>query len=151
MVLEYLEQKTAYTCGATVMAMALRKFGIRKSEKQLVRLLKTNKVRGTWHRDMVRVVEKYNLSYIVTRDGTINDLKYFMKSKHTVIVCYYFPKEKFDHYSIIKKITSKKIYFYDPWFGPNHSYTISYFNKIWRGDPLFKTEGDRWSMAIIRR
>ena len=109
----YHKQETIWTCGASAMRMALEKCGIKKSEKQVVKILKTNKIRGTWHKDFPRVAEKYKLNYVVKRNATIDDLKYFQKKGCTIIICYYYPPEKVDHYSILKSIDSENIHFYD--------------------------------------
>lgn len=140
------KQETPYTCGGAAMKMVLDSLGIKKTEKQLTKLLKTNKIRGTWHRFFPQVAEKYKLNYIVERNSSINRLKTLLKKGYKIIVCYYYPPEKVDHYSVIKKIRSK-IYFYDPFFGKNHSYSLTYFNKIWKSDPKYDNEKN-WFIAI---
>ena len=140
-------QQTCWTCGPAAMRMALEKSGIKKSEKQLVRILKTNKIRGTWPRDFPRVAEKYKLDYVVERNAEIQDLEYFQKQNYTLIVCYYFPKEKVDHYSVFKEMDSEKIYFYDPLLGNGHRYSLRYFNKIWRLDPKYDNE-KHWLFGV---
>ncbi|PIN94126.1 hypothetical protein COU56_03175, partial [Candidatus Pacearchaeota archaeon CG10_big_fil_rev_8_21_14_0_10_31_9] len=55
----YYEQETNYTCGPACMRMVLGSLGIKKSEKQITKLIGTNKIRGTNHRDFLSVVEKY--------------------------------------------------------------------------------------------
>ena len=143
----YYKQETVWTCGASVMRMALEKCEIKKSEKQVVKILKTNKIRGTWHKDFPRVAEKYKLNYVVKRNATIDDLKYFQKKGYTIIICYYYPSEKVDHYSILKSIDSENIYFYDPWFGENHKYSLKYFNRIWKSNPKYDNE-KCWFFAV---
>ena len=144
----YHEQEKSYTCGAASMRMALEYLGIKKTEKQVVRLLGTNKVKGTWEEDFPKLVEKYRLNYVVKHRGSISDLKRLHKNGYVVIVCYY-PGDKIDHYSVIKKIDNKKIYLYDPWYGsrggPNESYKLSYFEKIWKTE---KEKDLRWLIAI---
>lgn len=143
----YHKQETCWTCGSAAMRMALEKLGIKKSEKQVVRILKTNKIRGTWHKDFPRIAEKYNLDYVVKRNATIKDLKHLQKQGFIIIICYYYPKDKVDHYSILNKINSKSIYFYDPWFGKEHKYLLNYFNSIWKSDPKYDNE-KRWFFAV---
>lgn len=141
------KQETCWTCGPAVMRMALEGMGIKKSEKQLARILKTNKIRGTWPKDLPRIAEKYSLNYAIKRNATIEDLKYFKKQGYFIIICYYIPKDKVDHYSILKKIDSEYIYFYDPWFGPDHKYSLKYFLKIWKSDPKYENT-KRWFIAL---
>ncbi len=138
------KQETRWTCSAAAMRMALEACGIRKSEKQVVRLLKTNKIRGTWHENFPKVAEKYKLNYVVKRNSNIGDLKKFLKEKYFIIVNYYYPPQSVDHYSVIKSIDSKHIYFLDPWYGKNHKYAISEFRKLWHD-----TEKEKcWLIAI---
>jgi len=54
---------------------------------------------------------------------------------------------KVDHYVVLKKLDSKYIYFYDPWFGPNHKYNLIDFKKIWKNDKRFENE-KAWFVAI---
>ena len=147
MAFPFHEQETNYTCGAACMRMVLEFFGIKKTEKQLIRLLGTNKVRGTWHKDFPRILEKYKLTYVVERSGTLEDIKRYMKGGYEVIVGY-MPGEC-DHYSVVKKIDNDFIYFWDPSKGPDNKEGIKEFKRTWKSDPRF--EEDRgWFVAIKR-
>ncbi|MBU2616822.1 MAG: C39 family peptidase [Nanoarchaeota archaeon] len=143
----FYKQETNYTCGAASMRMALEFFGIKKSEKQIAKLLNTNKVRGTWHKDFPLVAERFCLSYVDLRNATIRDLKTYHKKGFVIILCYFFPEKKFDHYSVLKKINERYVYFWDPLFGKNHKYPIKHFKKIWRSDPKYENE-KHWFFAV---
>lgn len=105
MTFSFHKQETTYTCGAASMQMALSLCGIKKSEKQVAKLLSTNKVRGTWHESFPIVAEKFKLNHVSLRNATITDLKLYQKKNFAVIVCYFYPTEKVDHYSVLKKLT----------------------------------------------
>ena len=141
------KQETKYTCGAASMRMALTFCNIKKSEKQVAKLLRTNKVRGTWHKSFPIVAEKFRLNHISMRNAKINDLKEYQKNGYAVIICYFYPSEKVDHYSLLKNIDAKYIYFLDPFFGEEHKYLLSYFKKIWKSDPKYDNE-KCWFFAI---
>ena len=143
------KQETKYTCGSASMRMALESAGIKKSEKQVEKLLRTNKVRGTWHKDFSRLAEKYLLNYVTKRNSSINDLVEYQKKGFTIIICYFYPSEKVDHYSVLKKIDKHFIYFWDPWFGPEHKYSLKYFKTVWKSDPKYDNE-KRWFFALKR-
>lgn len=143
----YYHQETKYTCGAAAMRMALEMVGIRRSEKQVGRLLGTNKVRGTWDKDFPKLAERYRLVYIVDRNASFQDLKEYHKKGFTIIISYRYPTEKMGHYSVLKKIGRKKIYFWDPLFGPNHYYSIYYFRRLWGSDQNYDRE-KRWFFAL---
>ena len=149
MAFHYHKQETEYTCGAAAMRMVLESIGINRSEKEIAKLLKTNKIRGTWHKNFPIVAEKYKLNCIVRRNARISDLKKLQKENYSIILCYYCPAEKVDHYSLLRKIDSRFIYFWDPWFGPNHKYSLNHFNKIWKSDPKYEKE-KKWLIAMKR-
>ena len=137
----YYKQQTNYTCGATCMKMVLASFGIRKSEKQIANLLKTNKVKGTWHKYLPELSEKYKFDYIVERNGKISDLRKYSKQGWKIIVCFLY--RKIPHYSVLKKINWHSIYLLNPCSSPNERYFIPRFKKLWKDD-----EEKRWFVAI---
>jgi ABC-type bacteriocin/lantibiotic exporter with double-glycine peptidase domain len=143
----FYKQESNCTCGAAVMRMALEFCDIKKSEQQIAKLLGTNNIRGTWHKSFPLAAEKFKLNYAVERNATINDLKKYQKDKYIVIVCYLYLPEKIDHYSIVKKIDEQYIYFHDPFFGVQHKYRLSYFNKIWKSLPQHDNEKS-WFFAV---
>lgn len=147
MTFSFHKQESKYTCGTASMRMALESVGIKKSEKQIKKLLGTNRVGGTWHRDFPRLAENYKLNYIAKRNSSINDLKEYQKKGFTIIVCYFYPEEKSGHYSILKKIDDKNIYLWDPWFGPKHRYSLDYFKKVWKINLKYDKE-KCWFFAV---
>lgn len=130
--LPYHHQETEYTCGAASMRMIFENLGIKKTEKQMVKLLGTNKVRGTWEKEFPKLAEKYKFTYIVERKGTIKDLKKYLKEGFKIIICYDVVYEGVGHYAILKNINSKTVVLTDPWYGKDHEYKINYFKKIWK-------------------
>lgn len=133
MKLPYHKQESAYTCGAASMRMILEAIGMKKSEKQISRLLNTNKVSGTRTAQFPQVAEKYKLDYRIERNDTsIQDLKRAYKKGFYIIVNYMLPGQG-EHYAVVSKIGRKNIYLHDPWVGPNTKYPIATFEKIWRG------------------
>ena len=132
------------------MRMALGFCGIKKSEKQVAKLLGTNKVRGTWHKSFPIVAEKFRLNHVSIRNATIADLKEYQKKDFAVVICYFYPPEKVDHYSVLKKIDNKFIYFLDPFFGEEHKYLLSHFRKIWKSDPKYDNK-KCWFFAVKKQ
>lgn len=146
----FYKQEIDYTCGAASMRMALESCNIKKSEKQIVKLLRTSKSKGTWNKDFPVVAEKFKLNHVSMRDAAINDLKEYQKKGFAIIIGYFHPIEKFGHYAVLKKIDSKKIYLLDPYFGDKHSYDLDYFKKIWKNDPKHDGE-NHWFFAVKKR
>jgi predicted double-glycine peptidase len=141
------KQETCYTCGAAAMRMALEACGVKRSEKQVVKLLATNKVRGSWHKNFPVVAERFLLDYVVRRNATIDDLKQLMKEGYVVVVCYFYPPEKVDHYSVIRSIGKDGVAFWDPWWGPEHKLPLPYFRENWKSDPRYDDEKG-WLIAL---
>jgi ABC-type bacteriocin/lantibiotic exporter with double-glycine peptidase domain len=129
----YFRQSTMYSCGAASMQMLLEPFGIRKSEKQIGRMLHTNKISGTKPEMFPKIAEKYGFNYSVKRYATIKDLKDFIKNDYLIMVSYYYVPYDTDHYSVVRKIWRKRIYLLDPLAGPDKEYSLSYFEKLWKG------------------
>jgi ABC-type bacteriocin/lantibiotic exporter with double-glycine peptidase domain len=136
----FFKQETCWTCGPASMRMVLAALGIKKSEKQVVKLLSANKVRGTWAKSFPSLAEKYKLNYLVKRNASIEELRKLLKEGYIVLTAYYVPKEKVDHYVVVKKIDKEYIHFLDPFYGPEHKYKLTYFRKIWKTDPKYDSE-----------
>ena len=143
----YYKQERSWTCGAASMRIVLSNLGINKSENEIIRLLKTNKVRGTWSRNFALLANKLKLKYISGNANSINDLRPLLKKGFMVIVCYYIPKDKVDHYSVINKIGKKNVYFLDPWYGADYALSIRYFDSVWKSDNRWENQ-KKWFIAL---
>lgn len=129
----YHKQNTDYTCGPASLRMVLECFGIKKSEKELVKALKTTKSRGTKPQQFQLAVEQTDLDYVVGTKANVFYLKKLLTEKFIFIVLYFYPPEQCHHYSVVKKIDSKFIYFWNPDddFGPVSKYKIKDFETLW--------------------
>lgn len=147
--IKYYRQETNYTCGASAMRMALSRFGINKSEKQICKMLGTNKVRGTWNRSFPELAEKLKLNYIVRRNSSIYELKKAFLDGFVIVLGYYIPKGKVDHYAVVKKVDNKNIILMDPYYGDNLLIKINNFVKNWNSDSRWDKE-KRWFFGVKR-
>jgi ABC-type bacteriocin/lantibiotic exporter with double-glycine peptidase domain len=143
----HFHQETEYTCGPACMRMALKHFGIKKSEKALAKMLKTNKVVGTWHKAFPLVAEKYKLNYVVKRHAHIDDLKEYHKKHYFIIISYTHTPEKFSHFSVVSDIDDHFIYLLDPYKRPRHKYKPHSFEKLWKSNFNYEKE-KRWFFAM---
>jgi len=146
MKIPYFKQQTKYTCDPACIRMILSSFGIKKPENLIAKSLKTNKIRGTYQKNFADFFKRRKFKLISKSNSSISELRRLIRS-HTILVSYYIQKEKVDHYSIIKNIDSKFIYFLDPFYGENHKYKISHFKKIWKSNPRYENN-KRWFLAI---
>lgn len=130
----FYKQETKYTCGAVCARMVLAKLGIKKSEKQIAKILNTNKRSGTKNKHFPRIAEEYKLNYIVKRNSNLRTLKRYKRKRYLLIVTYKPLEYKSGHFAVIKKIDKDYIYLLDPTFGPDHRINIDYFNDMWDSD-----------------
>ena len=126
----YYSQEKNWTCGPAAMRMVLSSMGIKKTEKELIRLMDTNKQRGTKHKAFSALAEYLKLNYIVQRNATINDLRKVLRLGYYVILCYFDPKRNVGHYAILKRLGLRFIYILDP-TPPPEKFSLPYFKSIW--------------------
>lgn len=144
--LPYFKQETSYTCGAAALRMVLASIGINKTEKQVAKILGTNRVKGTLHDDFFKVAEHLKLKYIVERKSSVKDLKKLQDENYRIIVNYLLPVTKVGHYAVVREVGSKYIHLLDPFIGPDQIYPISNFIKNWKSG--FEKDYSRWFFAI---
>lgn len=138
------KQINSWTCGPAVARIVLHYyFGRRKSVGDIVRELKITR-RGTNDRQLMRVLKKHGIKYRTKTHATVADIKRHLP-RYLIVLAYWIPSHKEGHYSIVRRVDAKRIYFHDTWFGARHSYTINYFtHHCWRDDEY------RWLLLIPR-
>ena len=136
------KQPNGWTCGPAVARILLHYFDAKMDISEIVKKLRTTPRRGTGNVNLLRLLGENGVKFRVKENAAAKDLKKYLKN-HWVVVAYWIPSHKESHYSIVKKITSKRIYFHDTWFGANHSYSIRYFLKNW-----WDEEAKRWLLAV---
>ncbi|MBI2063259.1 MAG: C39 family peptidase [Candidatus Yanofskybacteria bacterium] len=136
------KQKNGWTCGPAVTKIILNYSGKTCLDTNLAKELKTTPS-GTSNSQLVKFLKKKGVKFRVREGASLDALKRFSK-KSLVLVTYWIPNHKEHHYSIVKKVSSKRIYFHDTWFGANHSYTIGHFRKNWWDDEAKSS----WLLAV---
>jgi predicted double-glycine peptidase len=126
------KQKNDWTCGPAVLRLILHwYFGRPQSVDDIVRELKITR-RGTEDRQLIRMLAKNGVKYRTKENARLTDIRRSL-AKNLVVIAYWIPRYKEGHYSIVKKVDSRRIYFHDTWFGSRHSYALSYFTRqCWR-------------------
>ncbi len=146
--LAYFQQEREYTCGAASGRMILASIGVHRKEHHIAQVLGTKR-KGTNDEDFVKLAYKYKLHYISKKNASFKGLQKLQKKGYKVIVSYWYTKDKTGHYAVLYKIGRKYVHLLDPWAGPNHKYSISYFRKLW--DWSLCDEPDvnrRWFFAV---
>lgn len=136
------KQKNDWTCGPAVARILLRYYDTAMGIEEIVKKLQATARRGTGNVNLLRLLRKNGVVFRVRENAAPKDIKKYLKN-HWVVVAYWIPSHKESHYSIVKKITTKRIYFHDTWFGTNHSYSLDYFLKNW-----WDEEAIRWLLAV---
>lgn len=136
------KQKNGWTCGPAVTKIILNYTGKTCTAHNLIKGLRTTQA-GTSNNQLVKFLKRSGVKFRVKEGASLTTLKKASKN-NLVLVTYWIPNHKEHHYSIIKKITAKRIYFHDTWFGANHSYSIPYFQKNWWDDEAKKS----WLLAV---
>lgn len=136
------KQKNDWTCGPAVARILLHYYDTKMGIGEIVKELRATPRKGTGNINLLRLLRKNGVKFQVKENAAIKNLKKYLKS-HWLVVAYWIPTHKESHYSIVKKITVKRIYFHDTWFGINHSYSINYFLKNW-----WDEEAKRWLLAV---
>ncbi len=127
---EPFEQSIAY-CGPAALKILLSYFKKSFTEDQLAVLCDATKDAGTEHEGMLQAVKAVDGYVFVKEEGTIDELKYFIKEEKLPIIIGWFDKDG-DHYSVVVNITDKNIIIVDPATNePERWLDINTFPRIW--------------------
>ncbi len=144
----YFKQEKIWSCGPACFRMVLATFGIKKSSKQVIKLLDSNPRWGTKNRSFVKVAERLKWSYVVIRNATFSELRRAYREGYVIIVNYYLEKEDTGHYAVVEAINRKSLVLLDPWKG-RVRYTFEKFDKYWGTCDLKLSDKDiRWFLAV---
>lgn len=141
--MKYYKQRTGYTCGVACARMVLHAVGRKTSRDKLIKMLRPTKETGTHNHAFPRVAEKLKLSYVVGRDSSWQELRRIFNAGYVIIVCYWLEDEKTGHYAVIKSVNNDGVVLMDPWYGPMHKVSKSWFLRNWHG-----TQEKRWFFGI---
>ena len=137
----FYKQPNYWTCGPAVARLILHSFGQKKTFPEIIRETKTTKA-GTSNRDLKRDLKKHGVGFKEKQNASLSEIKSKIKT-HWLVVAYWIPIHREAHYSLIKKIDAKRVYFHDTWFGANHSYTHRHFLKNW-----WDGEAKKWLLTV---
>lgn len=142
----YFKQDTDYTCGPASLQMVFAHYGIRESEKELTKELKTNPEHGTPHQEMIDGALRRGLHAYVNDHATLGEIQYFLGMGIPVIVHFIEIAAQEDHYSVVIGITDTHVVLNDPWNGEGLRLSHEVFLQRW----TCGTEGNcsRWLMAL---
>ena len=125
-------QSSDDTCGAACMRMVLESIGIRKSERELTKVMDIKSVGFAGNGQFTRIAESFRLSYIVQRHAKVQDIVRLQKDGYRIIVNFIDPEENIGHFAVVKSTDKKFIHLLDPWHGPHQKLPLSVFKKNWK-------------------
>ena len=134
-------QQREGACGPASLKMVLHHFGIKKTEKQLIKECK-NSLLGVEFEMLLKVVKKYKLKGFLVRNSDIKDIKKFLKKKYMIIIEWFFEDD--GHFSVVSNIDKENIYIQDPHLGHLRAIRLDIFKRIWFSFPgkFMKTKND---------
>ncbi|MDP3953996.1 MAG: cysteine peptidase family C39 domain-containing protein [bacterium] len=133
-------QPNDWTCVPAATRIILHNFGLNQSVSAIAKEMGT--VRGgTTESALIRFMKKKGLKFTIKRKAGLKDIGVRLKNGKMILVSYWIPFYKEYHIAIVKKVTAKRIYFHDTWFGSSHSYSLEYFKLQWKKD-------DNWMLTI---
>jgi len=127
-----------YACGPAVLQMLLKFYGISRSQKNLMKLAKTNKRVGTTRRNLVLAFKKFDLNTTVVFPSELKTIQEYLKKKMPVIVSYLELDSDQEHFSVIIGMTKKDLVFQDPWLGEKYQIDRKNFLLRWHNSSRSK-------------
>ncbi len=140
----YHKQEQERSCWPACIKMILWKLGTNVSEDFLIKKLKTNHKLGTSTKNIINFLKKEWINFTYFVNWSIKKMDEYLEN-HLILIRYYLPKEKIDHYAIYMWIKDNRIHLWDPRYGKNHTYSCNYFNKHRKST----REGyEKWFIAV---
>ena len=142
----YKQEKGSFACGPTSLKIVFEFYGKKCSSADLIKECNTLPGKGTTHSKLKEITRKKGFK-IISGNGSINKIIYYINRGFPVIVNYINPKSKRGHYSVIKGYTKdfKKFIFSDPSNGSNFKMNIDDFEKAWHNS---KNTSKHWFLVV---
>lgn len=142
----YFRQENDYYCGPAILQMILERFGIKKSQEEIAKVADTNSERGTFHRDLLKMVRENGLYAYAKRHATVKEIEKFVDEGLPIVVNYIEP-EGDGHYAIVVGYDTQDLVFNDPWHGKNFRFPKKEFESRWHN--MRKTSFG-WLMVVSK-
>jgi len=140
-------QKTGF-CGLASLKMVLDYFGVKKNERDLVKLTGCTKAKGAEAKNLLKAAEKLGFKGSIKDFSEIEDVKKYVQKKKIPVIVDWFSQDE-GHYSVVVGIDKKNIYLQDPELGRIRKLDIETFKRVWLDFPgrFLKSKNE----IIIRR
>ncbi len=135
------------SCGPVSLKMVLEFYGIKESEKKLVKICGSTARRGTGAEGFRKAARYFGFKIFIKEFTDFSDIIFYLKKKIPVIVDWFSTDE--GHYSVAVGLDQKYIYLADPEFGKIKKMPKDVFRRVWFdfSGPYLKRKED----LILRR
>lgn len=144
-------QKQANWCGPACVQEALRRRGIKVSQKKLAKQLKTNED-GTTHEEMARVLRKYDLDFWYGEDACLDQLNDAIRDDGATVIIDWMTGgdwEEDGHYSILERADEHFVYLNNPeGVGYYGMFDRKRWEKVWFDYEADFSASYRWALVI---
>jgi len=130
MIIPFHKQEFWFSCFASCVRMVLEYYGIRKSERDLRRVLKVIRGGGEWFW-VESGLESISLHFYWFHSFSLDELKELIKEEIPVIVSLKLSREHLNHTVVVIDITDKFVIIHDPERRPNMQMSIDQFMEAW--------------------
>lgn len=140
-------QQSEGACGPAALKIVLENFGVRRTEKQLIKMCNCTPASGISANTMIKIVKKLGLKGFIKNNSDIKEIKELLKKEYMVIVSWFLEDD--GHYSVVSHFDRENIYLQDPHLGHMRAIRLSIFKRIWFDfdTSYMKTKND----LILRR
>jgi ABC-type bacteriocin/lantibiotic exporter with double-glycine peptidase domain len=139
-------------CGPACLSSLLQFYGVKMSERELIKLCGSSKDLGTEPGALIETLEKLGFPTITKENGTWAELKSLVTHGTPVLVNWWsdFEKPADGHYSLVYKVSDTRIFFMDPELGGFRRMGKERFMRQWYDFYLNGEKNDRWFLYIPR-
>jgi len=135
----FQETLNASMCGPASLKIVLDYYGVKKSEKELVKLCRHNKNLGVDDEKIKKAAESSGFRVEIKNNSNFDDIEKWLDRKVPVIVNWfskgrqdYLESETADgHYSVVAGLDEKYIYLQDPEIGKIRKLKREDFMRVW--------------------
>lgn len=148
-------QKYDYDCGACALQSVLKFYGINKSNKKIIELLKIKPELGADIPKIVNVAKIYGINVVSKENMRISDLKRALDKKYIILVEIQIYKDEniswrksniYGHYCVVIGYDDKNLYLVDPLYKKRKQLSYKEMNERWHGFATVSKIYNHWGM-----
>lgn len=124
------EQSANGYCGPVCLKMVLGYFGVKKSERELVRLTGATQKLGVDAKGLLKAARYLGFRGLIKDFATFGDIRRYVLTQKIPIIIDWFSVDD-GHYAVVVHLNQKRIYLADPEFGRVRSFPLNTFRRVW--------------------